>query len=216
MPTCKLVIFDLDGTLADAYRAVWLSVNHALKSQGFKTVDFLTVKRSVGWGERVLAGFFVPPEAIDETLRLYRAHHQKALIKKVKLLPHAKNVLTLLHKKNINIGIASNRRTQFTEQILKILNIRGYIDFVVCADQVKKPKPAPNMLRQNLRLAKCRKDEALYVGDMTIDIATGKNAKIRTIAVATGSSSRKDLRAAKPFKVISSLNKLKRIIEDFH
>jgi HAD superfamily hydrolase (TIGR01509 family) len=216
MPSCKLVIFDLDGTLVDAYRAVWLSVNHALKTQGLKPVDFLTVKRSVGWGERVLAGFFVPADAIDETLRLYRAHHKKALIKNVKPLPHAKRVLTGLRKKNIKIGIASNRRTQFTKQILHILKMDRLIDFIVCADQVKKPKPAADMLLKNLRLAQCKRDEALYVGDMTIDIATGKNAKIKTVALPTGSSSRKDIVAAKPFKVISSLDKLPAIIEKWH
>jgi phosphoglycolate phosphatase-like HAD superfamily hydrolase len=35
----RLVIFDLDGPLVDAYRPVWRSVNLALKRNGYRSIE---------------------------------------------------------------------------------------------------------------------------------------------------------------------------------
>ncbi len=50
--------------------------------------------------------------------------------------------------------------------------------------------------------------ETLYVGDMTVDAETGKRAGVKTIVVLTGSSSKEEVLAAKPFKVINQLSEL--------
>ena len=47
----QLIIFDLDGTLVDAYQAVHLSVNYALDQLNYPPIDFETIRKSVGWGE---------------------------------------------------------------------------------------------------------------------------------------------------------------------
>ena len=54
MKDLKLIIFDLDGTLVDAYKAVSTSINHAFEEMGLEQVSHEKIKRSVGWGERVL------------------------------------------------------------------------------------------------------------------------------------------------------------------
>ena len=46
----KLVIFDLDGTLVNAYPAVSQSVNYTLNSLGFAPRSHAEIKRSVGGG----------------------------------------------------------------------------------------------------------------------------------------------------------------------
>lgn len=66
------------------------------------------------------------------------------------------------------------------------------------------------ILRQVLKLLKAEKVDAVYVGDMAIDIRTGKRAGVTTVAVATGSSSFKELRRQKPDYLFSGLKALKR------
>ena len=51
-------------------------------------------------------------------------------------------------------------------------------------------------------------DKTLYVGDMVIDVLAGKNAGVKTIAVTGGSSSKSELRKARPFKIIPNISKL--------
>lgn len=146
-PKIKVIIFDLDGTLVDAYRAVWLSLNMAFKEVGLPRVSYQVVKKSVGWGERMLVAKFVPPDKIERTLKIYRRSHRKALRKGVRFLPGAKKLILDLHQKGIKLAIASNRPTEFCEFILKILKVRKYVKIVLCADRVKRPKPAGDMLR---------------------------------------------------------------------
>ena len=55
----KLVIFDLDGTLVNAYPAVSKSVNYTLKALGVATRSHAEIKRSVGEGDRRLMATFV-------------------------------------------------------------------------------------------------------------------------------------------------------------
>ena len=47
----KLIIFDLDGTLVNAYAAVASSINFTLKRMGFPVRDSYTIRRAVGWGD---------------------------------------------------------------------------------------------------------------------------------------------------------------------
>ncbi len=209
MSRVKLVIFDLDGTLVDAYKAVWLSLNFALKKARLPAIDYRTVKRSVGWGEKILVASFVSPHLQEKALAFYRRHHKKALKTGTKLLPGAKNILECLRKKDFKLAIASNRPTFFTRAILRHLKILKYFDCVLCADKVKRPKPHPDLFREILKRLKMKPNETVYVGDMVIDVQAGKRAKIKTIAVATGSSTKAELRCAKPFKLIDNLSGIK-------
>lgn len=204
----KLIIFDLDGTLVDAYRAVWLSLNAAFQKLGFKKVSYKRVKESVGWGEKIFVSKFVGLQDVDKVLLLYRAHHRKALTKGVRLLPGAKKLIAQLKKEDYRLAIASNRPTVFCELILKKLKLRKYFDVVVCADRVRHPKPAGDILKKILKQLSVKPAEAVYVGDMTVDVQTGHRAKVKTIAVTTGSSKRSAILKAKPFKVIPRLNQL--------
>ena len=80
---------------------------------------------------------------------------------------------------------------------------------VLCADRAPRPKPYPDMLLAILKRLKVDKSEALYVGDMTIDVQAGKRAGIRTAAVTTGSSTIAQLKVLKPYKIINRIGEVK-------
>lgn len=208
----KLVIFDLDGTVMDAYSAVWASINHSLRKTGYPLKSHALIKRSVGWGDVNLIRRFVQEADLQKVVTIYRRHHAKALAKGVKFLPEAKRSLGLLRKKGIRLAVASNRPTRFSLIALKALGIRGYFDAVVCADKVRRGKPHPDMFRAILTKLSVKPREALYVGDMTIDAVAGRRAKIRTVIVLTGSCPRSEIVPLKPFAVIRSLKELPKFL----
>ncbi len=210
----KLVIFDLDGTLVNAYPAVSQSVNYTLKSLGLAPRSHDQIKRSVGGGDRKLMIHFVGKKLADQAITIYRPHHTKALGVKgaVKLLPGALAVLKYLKAEGYKLAIASNRPTKFTRIILKTLGILEFFDMVLCADRAKQPKPYPDILLSIAKRLKCDKSEVLYVGDMTIDVECGRRAGVRTVAVGTGSSSKKELNDLKPWAFIDKMVSLKSII----
>ena len=210
----KLVIFDLDGTLVNAYPAVSQSVNYTLGAFGLAPRTHGEIKRSVGGGDRKLMVHFVGERRADEAIAIYRPHHTKALQQKgaVRLLPGALGALKFLKLKGYKLAIASNRPTKFTRIILRVLGVLQYFDLVLCADRAPLPKPYPDMLWVIIQRLKMAKNEAVFVGDMTIDINCAHQAGIRAVAVATGSSSSKELKALKPWAFMDKMVQLKSII----
>lgn len=202
----KLVIFDLDGTLMNAYPAVYRSVNFTVQKLGLRPISHAVIKRTVGWGDRHLLKTFVGEEQADKALKIYRPHHAKALKRDTKLLPGALKVLKVLKSRNCKIAIASNRPTKFSLIAIRFLKIEGYFDKILCGDKVKRPKPAPEILKTILKDLKVRRCEAFYVGDMGIDVKTGQRAKVKTIAVVSGSSSKAELLKLKPYKVVQRVD----------
>lgn len=208
------MIFDLDGTLVDAYRGVASSLNYTLSQLNRAPIDDDTIKRTVGWGDRHLIATFVVEDDVDRALSIFRQHHARALKEGTIFLPGAKRLLSELASKKYALAVASNRPTRFTHIILKHLRLRQAFDYVLCGDKVTRPKPAADILEQILKKFSLTPNEALYVGDMTIDVETGNKAGVKTVAVVTGSSTREELASLKPFKIIDQVSQVAQIVED--
>lgn len=211
----KLVIFDLDGTLVDAYKAVSSSLNHSLKKHGFQTLSDRIVKRKVGWGETRLIRSIVGDEHLKKVLKTYRRHHKVALPKGTKYLPGARKIISNLRKKKYKLAIASNRPSRFTRTILKTLDMRRHFEIVRCADQVSRPKPHGDMLKEILSELSLAPKNALYVGDMHIDLEAGRKARVKTVAVTTGSCTLRELKEQNPHSIINHIGEIEGILDNF-
>ncbi|MFA5008780.1 MAG: HAD family hydrolase [Candidatus Omnitrophota bacterium] len=209
----KLFIFDLDGTLADAYRAIEKSLNFTRSKIGLKKVSYKEAKQKVGRGDRIFMETFFPPEALNHALRIYRRHHKRALKAYSRLRPHAKFMLTRLKSRGKLTAIASNRPSYFTNLILNTLGIRKYFDMVLCADEVKSNKPNPRILNVLMKKLKATRQETVFVGDMDIDLETAKRACVDVIFVKGGSSQLDVVDKYKNTKIISSLKEILKLYE---
>jgi len=212
----KLVVFDLDGTLIDAYKAVDRSVNHTLESLGCRHVDAKTIKRNVGWGIRHLVRTFVGEERVDKGVQIYRRHHKDALKVDSKLLPGALRLLKYLKKNKYKIAVASNRPQRFSMIVSRHLDIAKYFDFVLCGDKAKRPKPYPDVLKAILRKFSLKKSEALFVGDMALDVECGNRAGVKAVAIMGGSSNRTEIKEQKPLRIISNIYQIAGIVEELN
>lgn len=203
----KLFIFDVDGTLVDAYKAIALSLNFTLKSLGYPRVSLQEVKMKVGRGDRLFIGTFFDQKDIEKALRMFRAHHKKSLLSFSRLRPKARQVLNALKRKKKNIVVASNRPKKFTLSLLNKLDIKKYFDEIHCADELGALKPDPKILNNILKRFGVKREAAVYVGDMHIDLETAKRAKIDAVFIKGGSTSLRDVKAYKK-KVISHLGEI--------
>ena len=210
----KLIVFDLDGTLVDAYKAVVSSLNYALNKTGYSKQKGSVIKRSVGWGDRNLILKFVDAGHVEKVLKVYRAHHKKALKTGTVFLPYAKATLRWVKVRGFRLAVASNRPSFYTRVILRHLKVWSWFDMVLCADQVKRPKPAPDLLKEIMRRLSVKTRETMYVGDMHIDVQTGNRAKVKTVAVLTGSCTRKEVSIYKPYKIIAHVGKIINVISN--
>lgn len=208
METPLLIIFDLDGTLVNSYPAIIASTNYTLRKIGLPIQRVDRIRRAVGWGDRELIAAFVDSANVEKALVMYRRHHRKALQEKCAFMPHARRLLHYLKKRGYRIAIASNRPRRFLNIILKYLHIEGVFDYVLCKDQISFGKPHPSILNKIIKQLIVEKKSVLYVGDMAIDVRTGKRAQVATCAIATGSNSFVELKRENPDFLYRNLSPL--------
>ena len=127
-------------------------------------------------------------------------------------MPYAKRLLSYLKKKGYKLAVASNRPAKFSNILIRHLNIKKFFDYVLCKDQIKFGKPHPNILNRVIHRLKASNKDTLYVGDMAIDVRTGRRAKVKTFAVATGSSSLSELKRERPDFLHRNLSRLFQIL----
>lgn len=204
----RLVIFDIDGTIVDAYGAIEKSLNFTLRKLGYKKASMPVVRRAVGHGDRNFIEYFVKKKDAEKGLKLYRAHHEKALLRYSKVIPGARQLLRDLEKKGYKLAVASNRPPKYSMILLKHLDLLKYFDAVECARGRSEIKPKPFLIPRILRKLGVKKAEALYVGDMTVDVRAGHNAGVRVVAVLGGSSSHSELKEAGPCGIARKLSNL--------
>lgn len=194
----RAVLFDLDGTLIDSYPAIAASVNHVRQQCGLTPLSIAEVTRHVGRGAAYLLQQTVGQNNLEAHLAAYRQHHVTVLRPMTVLLPGAYETLQELHRRGYRLGICSNKPITFTRELVDHLHLTPFLDVVLGPEDVTRPKPAPDMLLLALQRLQLAPTDALYVGDMTVDIETARAAHVLVWVVATGSDPVEALQAARP------------------
>jgi phosphoglycolate phosphatase len=212
MSSFRAVIFDFDGTLADSYPAIAASVNHVRGIHGLPPLGEVEVRRHVGRGPHYLLEHTVSVGDIEANIAAYRAHHPSVLRSGTHLMPGAADALHNLHARGLRLGICSNKPVDFTRELVAYLGVESYLDLLLGPEDVPRPKPAPDMLRLALTRLHVEAKQALYVGDMTVDIQTARSAGVSVWVVPTGSDEVETLRKARPDRLLHDLSELRDLV----
>jgi len=124
-------------------------------------------------------------------------------------------VLDTLHKLkecNLRVGLVTNNSRKGTTLTLKNLGLNGFFHTIVTRDDCQEMKPNPSPLSKALKDLNARAEEAIFVGDSVNDIIAAKEAGLRSVAVATGTSSTQQLLQYEPDYILASLNDLPALI----
>ena len=215
LPTSpRAVVFDLDGTLVDAYAAIHESLGVVLAAFGRPPVMREETRRMVGQGLEALVGKAVGEENVAEGVRLFRERYEKVGLEATRLLPGAEVVTRRLFERGIGLAIASNKPAAFTRPLLAALGLSHRFGFVAGPDDGFPPKPAPHMVFMALGTLGIPARDAVFVGDMPIDVATARAAQTSIIALPTGSATREELLACSPDAIVENLEALLPLLLD--
>ena len=208
-----LILFDLDGTLADTHIDIANSVNFMLQKSGFKTKSIKEIMYCVGWGmEPLLKGVLGEEntEIFAQAQFIYEKHYGEHLFDNVKLYPYVKEILAYFaNKKKI---VISNKPDGFCLKLLKKLSIFSYFEEIIGGDNAKYRKPSPWTINNVLKRLGICKNKAIMVGDMPIDIEAGKRAGILTCGVTYGFVEKEKMTRTHPDFLINKLIELKNIL----
>jgi len=208
MQRYPLLIFDLDGTLIDSFPAIKLGLNRALAEFGLAPIDLDWIHKNVGRGAKKLVGAIqsngIPPETI---LSRFKQHFREVHLQNSPPLPGVDKTLHRLAE-NHTLAIASNKPLAWIEELLDHHDWTSLMAVIAGPETVDSFKPDPKMLRHILESTGYGPTDALFVGDMPIDVETGHNAGIPVIGVTTGAASRETLLEAGCTEVLGSVTDL--------
>ena len=72
----RIIVYDLDGTLVDAFRDIWLNLNTVFAKHGLKPVAFEQVRSTVGDGVRMLVRRCLGSEELHLFDEIHPEYHQ--------------------------------------------------------------------------------------------------------------------------------------------
>jgi phosphoglycolate phosphatase len=190
MTGIRLVLFDLDGTLADTAPDLAGAVNRMLATRDRSPLPLDALRPVASHGARGLIGraFGLTPGDVDyEDLRQeFFREYESALCEDSELFPQMAETLEQIERDGLLWGIVTNKIARFTDPLVRGLGLAHRAVCVVSGDTTAHAKPHPAPLLHALATAGVDAGDAVYVGDDLRDVQAGRAAGLRTIAAAYG------------------------------
>jgi phosphoglycolate phosphatase len=185
-----LVLFDLDGTLADTAPDLAGAANRMRVRRGLEPLPYERLRPMASHGARGLIGaaFGITPQAPDYVAWRdeFLAEYASQLCVETRLFPGMDRVLRVFEERGVNWGIVTNKAARFTEPLVHALQLQARAACVVSGDTTGHTKPHPAPVLHALAVCGRAAEHALYVGDDARDVTAGRAANVRTVAVRYG------------------------------
>jgi len=204
-----LIMFDLDGTLADTGRDLADAVNHTRAHFNLPALADSSVYASVGHGVEHLLRRSLPKDSSErfpEVLRVFLDRYESHLLDATVLYPDVHATLDYFRDKKK--AVVSNKVHRLTVGVLRGLGVEACFDVILGGDGALEKKPHPALLNSVLTRFDIPHERAIIVGDSETDMQAGKRAGIVTCGVTYGFGDRDKLVAAEPDFIVDRLSEL--------
>ena len=205
----ELLMFDLDGTIADTGQDLAGSVNFTRGHFELMPLAEDSIHIHVGRGVEHLLKHALPEakgSRFHEILRVFLRHYEEHLLDKTILYPGVLDVLD--HFRSKRRVVVSNKIHRLTQAVVRGLGVESHFDAIFGGDSAAEKKPHPAILSLALERFHVAAPKALMIGDGDIDIEAGKRAGVMTCGVTYGLGDRSQLIAAKPDVLIEQMAEL--------
>jgi phosphoglycolate phosphatase len=204
-----LVMFDLDGTLADTGHDLADAVNFTRAHFDLAPLPERLIYTHVGRGVEHLLKHAVPekrPEHFHEVMGIFLARYETHLLDRTALYPSVRAVLDYFRPRRR--AVVSNKIERLTLAVVRGLGVANQFDAILGGDSAAQKKPHPALLNSVLERFEIPAASALMVGDGDTDIEAGQRAGVITCGVTYGLGNKDDLIAARPDFLIDDLAEL--------
>ena len=185
-----VVLFDLDGTLADTAGDLAAALNRVRADRGLAPVSIDTLRAHASSGARGLlgAGLGLAPndDGYPEMRDAFLAYYEKGLVDTTQLFDGIEPMLASLEARAIRWGVVTNKAERFTFPLLAALQLDRRAAVVVCGDTTAHPKPHPAPLLHAAARLSAAVERCVYVGDDLRDVQAGNAAGMPTIVATYG------------------------------
>jgi phosphoglycolate phosphatase len=184
-----VLIFDLDGTLADSKKDLTASVNHVRSRFGQTALSEAEVAGFIGDGALMLVrralGPAIPEVEIQQALQTFLSYYRAHMLDETTLYPGVQQTLAALGA-TCDLAVLTNKPIRFSISMLEGLGIRGHFAVVYGGNSFERKKPDPSGVLQILQDTGGAPENTWMIGDSAVDVLTGRNAGVATCGVTWG------------------------------
>jgi HAD superfamily hydrolase (TIGR01509 family) len=183
----KGVIFDLDGTVVDTERFSLEAWPEVARKRGYALSDGM-VRGFVGLNDaaerkmlKAEYGDAFPYDEIRDDLRdLFRAHAESEGIPVKKGFAE---LLAEIKRRGLPYALATSTSRDFVGWKLEHAGLAGVFEIIVCGDEVKNGKPAPDIFLKAAELLSQKPEDCIGVEDSVAGLRGLRSANIRSVFI---------------------------------
>jgi beta-phosphoglucomutase len=185
----KAVLFDLDGVLVDATEWHYESLNRALGLFGFSINRYEHLSAYNGLPTRTKLEMLTVekglPRALHELIkRLKQVYTKEEILSKCWPVFEKEYMLSRLRREGYTLGVCSNAIRETVLLMLERSGVLKYLDLVLSNEDVRNPKPHPEIYLHAMERLGLQPGEVVIVEDAPHGIEAARRTGARVLEVA--------------------------------
>jgi HAD superfamily hydrolase (TIGR01509 family) len=205
MPDSPAFLLDLDGTLTDSVYQHALAWRKALEVGGI-SLSVWRIHRRIGMSGGLLAeslaretGRKLSP-ALAEKMKRAHAKAFRALMRDVRLLPGARELMRYLTKARLPWAVATSGALASAKPLLDLIDLPDGVP-VITRDDVEHAKPNPDLWIAAAARLGVPAAQSIAVGDSVWDLLAARRAGTLGVGLMSGGYGQEELERAGAYRV---------------
>jgi len=221
MPSIKLVVFDMAGTIVEDRGDVVRAFANALVENGVPFVED-ELKKWKGASKREVIRHFVlqaNPKSdverkVETSYRSFRAELERCYSERLAPVGGALETFRWCRERGILLATTTGFYREISDLILNQTGWQEYFAANITSSDVREGRPAPYMIFRAMEATGVKSvRQAINVGDTPLDLQSGSNAGVAgVVGVLTGSHGRESLGREPHTHIIKSVAELPELI----
>lgn len=207
------VVFDLDGTLVQSHKNIYLATIHSFDELKIKyTLPEEEFYTKIGHHfEDIFDDFGIEVNDFDEFIEVYKKAYFDFIDSSI-LYPNVEEVLSELKTREYKIALLTTKGQEQADKIINHFNLSHNFDYIMGRRPRIAHKPAPDMLLKICDETYSKPEEILMVGDTELDILCGKNAGSKTCGVTYGYRTKEEVENLNPDFMVNGIDEILKIL----
>lgn len=188
-----LLVFDLDGTLAETAGDLIATLNFILIREGLRKLPMEEARPMIGAGMRTLIkrgfsadGIALPDEKLENLFLAFLAHYEDHITEETRLYPGVVEALDRFEAAGWRFAVCTNKLEKTAIHLLNALGIASRFAAICGQNTFPVCKPDGDALKLTIERAGGEVTRAVMVGDSKTDIDTARNAGVPVVALTFG------------------------------
>ena len=203
----KTLIFDLDGTISDPFEGISRSVNYALESLEFTSVDPERIRPMIGPPLNEIFEFLIG-EVSDRQMQTlvsrYRERYASIGYTENVIYKEMPEAIATLAASGYTLGVCTSKRADYAADIVDMFGLSTYFAFISGGDiGIHKSQQLERIVASGVDA-----ESATMIGDRDVDIDAAKSNGLSSVGVSWGFGDDDELNSAAPDYVVRSPTEL--------